>query len=167
MQKVTCALVLLCSGLAAGQGTKGKSAAAVAAATAAIDKADAAFNAHEATLGAMLDKSFFGAGPTVSAKLDSPEAMTEHLKAMLAKGGHMSREGLTVKADDDGGAAWYVADYVFIPKVPPGALPVHRKLRESGVLVKRGKEWKFAMLHLSVVQPDPPGAPPATAPAKK
>jgi ketosteroid isomerase-like protein len=169
MRNVTFAVVLLAGGVAAAQGARGK--AATEAAKAAIDKADEAFNAHDAkALAAMLDKSYFGEGPTVSAKFESPEAMSTHLEGMLAKGGHMNREGLTVKPDEDGNSAWYIADYVFIPKVPPGALPVHRKMRESGVLVKRGKEWKFAMTHMSIVQPDenaPMGPPSTAAPVKK
>jgi len=169
MRNVTFALVLLAAGSAGAEAQKSKDAAK--AATAAVDKSDEAFNAHDAkALAAMLDKTYFGEGPTVSAKFDSPEAMSTHLEGMLAKGGRLTREGLTLKADDDGGSAWYVADYTFIPKVPPGALPVHRKLRESGVLVKRGKEWKFAMTHMSLVQPDEnaPMAPPSTAaPMKK
>ena len=47
---------------------------------------------------------------------------------------------------------------------------MHRKMRESGVLVKRGKEWKFAMTHMSVVQPDENaqmGPPSTAAPVKK
>jgi hypothetical protein len=169
MRNVTFALVLLAAGTAGAEAQKSKDAAK--AATAALDKSDEAFNAHDAkALSAMLDKTYFGAGPTVSAKYDSTEAMTTNLDALLAKGGHITRESLTLKADDDGGAAWYVADYTFIPKVPPGALPVHRKMRESGVLVKRGKEWKFAMTHMSLVQQDEgaPMAPPSTAaPMKK
>ena len=169
MRNVTFALVLLAGGVAGAEAQKVKDAAK--AATAALDKSDELFNAHDAKgLAAMLDKSYFGEGPTVSAKFDSPEAMTTHLDALLAKGGHLTRDGVTLKADDDGGSAWYVADYTFVPKVPPGALPVHRKLRESGVLVKRGKEWKFAMTHMSLVQQDEgaPMAPPSTAaPMKK
>ena len=169
MRNVTFALILLAAGSAAAEKEKGKDAAA--AAKAAIDKADEAFNAHDAkALGAMLDKSYFGEGPTVSAKFDSPEAMMTHLEGMLAKGGRLIRDGLTIKPDEDGGSAWYIADYTFIPKVPPGALPVHRKMRESGVLMKRGKDWKFAMTHMSVVQPDenaPMGPPSTAAPMKK
>ncbi len=169
MRNVTFAAVLLVAGVAFAQGTKGKDAAA--AAKAALDKADEAFNAHDAkALAAMLDKSFFGEGPTVSAKFDSPEAMATHLEGLLAKGGRLNREGLTIKADDDGDTAWYIADYVFVPKVGPGVLPVHRKMRESGVLVKHGKEWKFAMTHMSVVQPDEMaqmGPPSTAAPVKK
>jgi ketosteroid isomerase-like protein len=160
MRNVTFALVLLAAGTAGAE----KSKDAAAGAKAALDKSDEAFNAHDAkALAAMLDKSYFGEGPTVSAKFDSPEAMTTHLEGMLAKGGHINREGLTVKPDEDGNSAWYIADYVFIPKVPPGALPVHRKMRESGVLVKHGKEWKFAMTHMSIVQPDETMGPPSTA----
>ena len=165
MRNVTFALVLLAAGSAAAEHEKGSKDAA-AAAKAAIDKADELFNKGDAKgLGAMLDKSYFGEGPTVSAKFDSPEAMTTHLEGMLAKGGHLIRDGLTIKPDEDGGSAWYIADYTFIPKVPPGALPVRRKMRESGVLVKRGKEWKFAMTHMSMVQPDAdaPPMPPTTA----
>ena len=167
MRNVTFALVLLAAGTAGAQ----KSKDAAAGAKAALDKSDEAFNAHDAkALAAMLDKTFFGEGPTVSAKFDSPEAMATHLEAMAAKGGHITREALTIKPDEDGNSAWYVADYTFVPKVPPGALPVHRKMRESGVLVKHGKEWKFAMTHMSLVQPDesaPMGPPSTAAPMKK
>jgi ketosteroid isomerase-like protein len=169
MRNVTFALVLLAAGTAGAEAQKSKDAAA--AAKAAVDEADKAFNAHDAkALTAMLDKSYFGEGPTVSARFDSPEAMATHLEGMMAKGGRLGRDGLTIKADDDGGTAWYIADYTFIPKVPPGALPVHRRMRESGVLVRHGKEWKFAMTHMSLVQPDESAAqgPPSTAaPMKK
>ncbi|MCU1282827.1 MAG: SnoaL-like domain [bacterium] len=174
MRNVTFAVVLLvvAGGAGAAQADKDKAKDAATAAKAAIDKSDEAFNAHDAkALGAMLDKSYFGEGPTISAKFDSPEPMIAHLTEMLAKGGRLMRDGLTVKADEDGGTAWYIADYVFIPKVPPGALPVRRPMRESGVLVKRGKEWKFVMTHMSMVQADetaPQVIPPSTAaPVKK
>jgi len=169
MRNVTFAVVLMVGGVAGAQGPKAKDA--VAGAKAALDKADEAFNAHDAkALAAMLDKSFFSEGPTVSQKYESPEAMATALEATLAKGGRMSREAVTIKPDEDGNSAWYIADYVFVPKVPPGALPVHRKMRESGVLVKHGKEWKFAMTHMSVVQPDENaqmGPPSTAAPMKK
>jgi hypothetical protein len=165
MRNVTFACVLLVAGVASAQGSKSKSAAEAAKAT--IDKADELFNAQNTKgLAALFDKSYFGAGAAVSDKYDSPEAVTSMLEQMLTKGGgHLNREGLTIKADDDGDTAWYIADYVFIPKVGPGMLPVHRKLRESGVLVRRGKEWKYAMTHTSVVQPDANKqmAPPTTA----
>ena len=168
MRNVTFALVLLAAGSAAAEKS---SKDAAAGAKAALDKSDEAFNAHDAkALAAMLDKTFFGEGPTVSAKFDTPEAMSTHLEGLLAKGGRLTREGLTVKPDEDGNSAWYVADYTFVPKVPPGALPVHRKMRESGVLVKHGKEWKFAMTHRSVVQPDENvqmGPPSTAAPVKR
>jgi len=170
MRNVTFAATLLVAGVAFAQGGS-KAKDATAGATAAIDAADKAFNAHDAkALAAMVDKSFFGSGPTVSAKFDSPEAFTKHIEEMAAKGGRLVREGLTVKPDEDGNSAWYIADYTFIPKVPPGALPVHRKMRESGVLVRHGKEWKFAMTHMSVLQPDENaqmGPPSTAAPVKK
>lgn len=157
MRNVTFALVLVVGGAAMAQGQKGKDAGA--AAKAAIDKSDAAFNAGDAkAMIALLDKSYFGEGPTVSAKFDYDQ-MVEHITKMVAKGGHITREGLTVKADDDGGAAWFIADYIFVPKVPPGALPVRRKMRESGALTKKGREWKFVMTHMSMVQPDEDGGP--------
>ena len=169
MRNVTFAVVLLAAATAGAEAQKAKDA--TAGAKAALDKADEAFNAHDAkALAAMLDKSFFGEGPTVSAKFDSPEAMATHLEALAAKGGHLTRDGLTLKPDDDGNSVWYVADYTFVPKVGPGVLPVHRKMRESGVLVKHGKEWKFAMTHMSIVQPDenaPMGPPSTAAPMKK
>jgi ketosteroid isomerase-like protein len=146
-----------------------KAKGAVAAAQAVLDKVDAAFNAGDAkAMMAFFDKSYFGEGPTVSAKFDY-DGMLDHMTKMLAKGGRVTREGLTVRADDDGGAAWYIADYIFVPKVPPGALPVRRKMRESGVLVKKGKEWKVVMTHMSLVQLDEemPVAPTTAAPMKK
>lgn len=163
MRNVTFALVLAVAGTGGvAQAEKDKAKDAAIAAKAAIDKADELFNAGDVKgLGAMTDKGYFGEGPTTSAKFDSPEAMVQHLTEMLAKGGRLTRNGLTVKADEDGGSAWYIADYVFVPKVGPGVLPVRRPMRESGVLVKRGKEWKFAMTHMSMVQPDPPPPPPA------
>ena len=171
MRNVTFAFVVLVAGVAGAQGSKSKSAAAETAAKAAIDKADEAFNAHDAkALAAMLDKSYFGASPTMSGRYDSPEAMSAALEPMITQGGRMTRGALTVKTDDDGDTAWYVADYTFIPKVGPGMLPMHRRMRESGVLVKRGKEWKFAMTHMSVLWPDERAqmAPPATpTPAKR
>jgi ketosteroid isomerase-like protein len=173
MRNVTFALVLLVGGVASAQG-KGKGAggeaAAEAAAKATIDKADAAFNTGDAkALIALVDKSYFGEGPTVSAKLDYDQ-FADHITKMLAKGGHLTRDGLTVKADEDGGAAWYIADYTFVPKVPRGALPVRRKMRESGALVKKGRDWKFVMTHMSMVQPDEdagPTPPTTAAPMKK
>lgn len=165
MRIVTLALVVLVAG--AAQADKDRSKDAAAEAKAAIDKADQAFNAHDAkALGAMLDKSFFGEGPTLSAKYDSPEAMVTMLTEMLAKGGRLLREGLTIKADESGDAAWFIADYLFVPKVPPGALPMRRPMRESGVLIKKGREWKFAVTHMSMVQPDDRASqvvPPSTA----
>jgi ketosteroid isomerase-like protein len=165
MRNVTVAVVLLVAGTAGAQGTKAKDAAA--SAKALVDKMDAAFNAKDLkSIEAALDKGFFGEGPTVSSTFADPAAFTKHLEQMFAgPGGRMTREAMTLKTDDDGGAAWYIADYTFIPKVPPGAMPVHRKMRESGVLVKRGKEWKVAMWHMSMVQPDPPPPAGAAAPA--
>ena len=166
MRNVTFALVLVIAGAAAAERTRSKEAAA--AAKAALDKADELFNAHDAKgIGALLDKSYFGAGPTVSSRVDSPEAMIDRWTTLLAKGGRFIRGAVTIKADDDGGAAWYVADYTFIPKVPPGALPMRRPMRESGVLVKRGKEWKFAMTHMSMLQLDEVAPPTSAAPVQK
>ena len=141
--------------------------------TGALDKADEAFNKADAkALTAMLDKTYFGGGPNNSAKFDSPEAMGEHFAKILAHGGHITRNAVTIKADDDGNSVWYIAEYVFVPKVGPGVLPVRRPMRESGVLVRRGKDWKFAMLHMSQLQPDPPAEatappPPVTPPSQK
>jgi Domain of unknown function (DUF4440) len=167
MRNVTFAVVLMASAVAGAQGQNpGKAKEAAVAAKATIDKIDEAFNAHDAkTIGTMLDKSFFAEGPNVSAKYDLPEAFRTHLEQMTAQGGRITRDGMTLKTDDDGGAAWYIADYTFVPKVPPGALPVRRKMRESGVLVRRGKEWKVAMWHMSAVQPDPETPPAPTGQA--
>jgi hypothetical protein len=172
MRNMTFALVVLLAGAAQADKDKPKDAAAAAKAT--LDKADEAFNKQDAKgLTAMLDKTYFGGGPTNSSKFDSPETMGVHFAEMLAHGGHLTRNAVTIKADEDGGTAWYIAEYLFVPKVGPGVLPVRRPMRESGVLVKRGKDWKFAMLHMSQLQPDPPPAektappPPVTPPSQK
>ena len=158
MRNMILGAALLVAGNAFAQ-AKAKDAAA--GAKAAIDKADELFNAHDAKgLGAMIDDSFFGEGPFVSAKFPDAASFRTHIEKMLAEGGRMTRDGLTIKPDPDGNSAWYIADYTFVPKVPPGALPIHRKIRESGALVRHGKEWKFAMIHVSYVQLDPPPPPP-------
>lgn len=159
MRNLTVAALLLVAGSAFAQ-AKGKDVAAAAKAT--VDKADALFNAHDAkALGALIDDSFFGEGPFVGAVFNDAASFRTHLEKLLAEGGRITREDITIKPDVDGNSAWYIADYTFVPKVPPGALPVHRKLRESGVLMRHGKEWKFGMLHVSHVQLDPPAPNPA------
>jgi len=165
MRNVTFAVVLMVGGVAGAQGPKAKDA--VAGAKAALDKADEAFNAHDAkAMAAMLDKSYFGVGPFISAKQPDVEAARAAIEQQAAAGGHLTRDGLTLKTDEDGDTAWYIADYTFVPKVPPGVLAIHRKLREAGVLVRHGKEWKLAMRGVSWVQPDPPTpVRPAGAPA--
>ena len=162
---VVVAFLVAAGGVAAAQ--KAKEAPAGAMAT--LDKSDAAFNAHDPkAMLALFDKSFFGAGATVSSKLDYDGVVAE-INMALTKGGHITRESVTMRGDEDGSTAWYIADYTFVPKVPPGALPMRRKLRESGVLVKRGKEWRFVMTHMSMVQLDEnaPPAPTVAAPMKK
>src|SRR4051812_10471439 len=155
MRNVTIMLVVLAAGGAWAESTKGKDSAA--SARAFIDKADAAFNAHDAkAMVAMLDKTVFAAGALTSQKWDGADAYKAHLEQIVEQGGRVSRDALTIKTDESGDGAWYIAEYTFIPKVPPGALPVHRKLREAGVLVRRGTEWKLAMSLLSMVHPDPP-----------
>ncbi|HEY2749598.1 MAG TPA: nuclear transport factor 2 family protein [Polyangia bacterium] len=156
MRNVTCALVVLVAAAGIARGQKGKESGkeAPAGAMAALDRSDAAFNAHDAkALIALFDKSYFGAGATVGKKLDYDGVVAE-ITTMLAKGGRLVRDSVTMHGDEDGATAWYIADYTFVPQVPRGALPVHRKLRESGVLIKHGKEWRFAMTHLSMPQPD-------------
>jgi hypothetical protein len=154
MRNLTVVAILLVAGSAFAQ-PKAKDPAA--AAKAAIDKADELFNAHDAkALGAMIDDSFFGEGPFIGAVFNDAASFRTHIEKMLAEGGRETREDITIRPDPDGNSAWFIADYTFVPKVPPGALPIHRKIRESGALVRRGKEWKFAMLHVSHVQPDPP-----------
>jgi ketosteroid isomerase-like protein len=170
MRSFTIAAVLL-AGVAAGadEGKKDSSEAAVAAVRAALDKADDAFNRGDAkALVALCDKTFFFAGSTVSARYSGLDDARASIEQMFANGpvGKMTREATTVHVADDGNAAWYIADYTMVPRVSPGMLPVHRKLRESGVLVKRGAQWKLAMVSQSQVQLDPPKAPPPATPAK-
>jgi hypothetical protein len=177
MRKLTFVTVMLFALPAVAQDEKpakkgGGGEAAVAAVRLQLDKADEALNKGDGkALAAMFDKSFFYAGATVSAK----DATAEEAKANIEKQfpgtpiGRFTRGDTTIHVDETGDAAWYIAEYLFVPKVGPGVLPVHRKLRESGVLLKHGKEWKFAMVHQSQVQPDPMKPvppPPAPAPAK-
>ena len=173
MRNVTFALAFLVAGAAFADKPEGKAEAkaesykggdkakeAAASAKAALDKFDEAWNAHDAkTTAAFLDKSFVGFGPFASAKMVDIDAGKAQLEKDAASGARMVRNSLVIKADDDGGTAWYIGDYMFSPKVPPGALPVRRPMRVSGVMVHRGKDWKLSMVNISSVQPDPP--PPA------
>jgi ketosteroid isomerase-like protein len=177
MRKMTfVTLVLLALPAFAAEEEKGKryggSEAAVAAVRLMLDKADEAFNHGDAkALIANFDKGFFFGGATLSTRQDV-EAAKADVEKMFANGptAKITRGDTTIHVDETGDSAWYIAEYVLVPKVGPGVLPVHRKMRESGVLVKHGKDWKFAMVHLSQVQPDPqkpapPPAPAAPAPA--
>jgi ketosteroid isomerase-like protein len=167
MRNVTFAVAVLVA--AGGAARAQKSKEAPAGAMAALDKSDAAFNAHDTkAMTALYDKSFFGAGATVGKKLDY-EGIVAEIKNMLTRGGRIVRESVTMRGDEDGDTAWYIADYTFVPQVPRGALPMRRKLRESGVLVKRGKEWKLVMTHMSMLQPDEdaPPTPTTAAPMMK
>jgi ketosteroid isomerase-like protein len=136
---------------------------------ATLDKADDAFNKGDAkALTALFDKAFFFGGQYMTGRFDADAAKAD-VEKTFANGpiGRLTRGDTTVHVDETGDAAWYIAEYMMVPKVGPGMLPVHRKMRESGVLVKHGKEWKLAMVHVSQLQPDPvrPGAPPPGAPA--
>jgi hypothetical protein len=186
MRNVTFALAFLVAGAAFADKTEGKGEAskggdkakdAAAAAKAALDKFDEAWNAHDAKAAqAFLDKSFFGVGPFASAKMPDIDAGKAQLEKDAASGARMVRNGLVIKADDSGDTAWYIGDYMFSPKVPPGALAIRRPTRVTGVMVHRGKDWKISMVNISSVQPDPPPpipaqnqpmAPPSGTPSKK
>jgi ketosteroid isomerase-like protein len=166
MRNVTFALAFLVAGAAfadkgegKGEGSKGgdKAKDAAAAAKATLDKFDEAWNAHDAkAAAAFLDKSFFGAGPFASAKMTDIEAGKAQLEKDAASGARIMRNGIVIKADESGDTAWFIGDYMFSPKVPPGALPVRRPMRVTGVLVHRGKDWKISMVNMSSVTPDPP-----------
>jgi hypothetical protein len=150
------------------KGKRGGGEAAVAAARLALDKADEAFNKGDArALVALFDKGFFYGGANISGRTNDAETAKSDMEKMFANGpiGKLTRGDTLVHVDETGDAAWYIAEYMFVPKVGPGVLPVHRKLRESGVLLKHGKDWKFAMVHQSQLQPDPVKPPPAPAPA--
>ena len=173
MRNVTFALAFLVAGAAYADKTEtsaeakseAKSAAyksgdkakdAAAAAKAALDKFDEAWNAHDAKAAqAFLDKSFFGVGPSASAKMVDLEAGKVQLEKDAASGGRTTRTGIVIKADDSGDTAWFIGDYMFSPKVPPGALPVRRPMRVTGVMVHRGKDWKLSMVNISSVAPEP------------
>jgi hypothetical protein len=168
MRKLTfVTLMLLALPAVAAEDEKGKHGDVAAAVKAALDKADDAFNTGNAkALTAMFDKGFFYGGAYMTGRMDL-EAAKADLEKSFANGpiGRLTRGDTTIHVDETGDAAWYIAEYLMVPKVGPGQLPVHRKMRESGVLLKHGKEWKFAMVHVSQLQPDPirPAAPPAAA----
>ncbi|MDB4970313.1 MAG: SnoaL-like domain [Myxococcales bacterium] len=164
MRNLTFALAILVAGAAhadKGESNKGgdKSKDAAASAKATLDKFDEAWNAHDAKATAsFLDKSFFGAGPYVSAKIGDADAARTQLEKDAASGARIVRNAIVIKADDSGDTAWYIGDYMFSPKVPPGALPVRRPMRVTGTMVRRGKDWKLSMSNISAVQPDPPAS---------
>jgi ketosteroid isomerase-like protein len=172
MRTVTFVMALVVAGTAWAKPGKGGGHDATAAATAALDKFEAAWNAHDAKAAcAFLDKGFFGAGSTVSSKQPDVEAGRAQLEKDAAAGGRITRDALTIKGDESGDTAWWIGDYTFVPKVPPGALPVRRKMRASGVLVRHAGNWTIAMMHISAVQPDVPATSgagttgPSTSPA--
>jgi hypothetical protein len=151
--------------LAQEAGDKKKAAsgggAAIEKARTVVDAADKAYNAQDVpALLALLDKSYFGAGPTVMAKQDDLAAAKIEFERELQRAGTLKREGITLRGDEDGDTVWYIADYLYVPKVGPGVLPVRRKIRTSGIVVRRGKEWKIAMWHTQFPQQDPPIASP-------
>jgi hypothetical protein len=167
MRKLTVLLVLVAGMAHAEEADKKKAGGAVEKARAVVDASDKAFNDRDAAaLIALLDKSYFGAGPTLSAKQDDLAAAKVDFERELARGGKLTRESITMHPDDAGNTVWYIADYTYVPKVGPGVLPVHRKVRQSGVVVKRGKDWKIAEWHTAFPMPDPPApaAPPPAAP---
>jgi hypothetical protein len=129
-------------------------------ARAVVDAADKAYNEQNVNaLVALLDKSYFGAGPTVGAKQDSLEAARAEFTRELTHGGRLTRDAINLHGDDDGDTVWYIADYTYVPKVGPGVLPVRRKIRTSGVVIRRGKEWKIAEWHTTFPAPDPAVSP--------
>lgn len=125
-----------------------------------IDKSDAAFNAHDGrAMAALLDDSFFGAGPTVSGRHTELAEAKQHFEHVFSSStGTVTRERLTLKGDDSGDVVWYLAEYTVTTRPPPGAMPTKRLLRESGVLVKRGGAWRFALLHATRPERDPGSA---------
>jgi hypothetical protein len=166
MRKLTLVAVLVVAGAAhAAESKKDKEKEAVAAATKIVDKHDAAYQTRNTeALIALLDKSFFGAGPTMSSHVNDLEAAKKAFGDEVPKTGRFVRNSITLHGCEAGDTVWYIADYLWSPKVGPGILAVRRTVRESGVIVKRGTEWKIAMLHSSLVEPDPTPAPPATPP---
>jgi ketosteroid isomerase-like protein len=137
-----------------------KTAAAIAAATAVIDKTDAAYNAKDAeAMVALLDPSFIAEGPRLSNQVEDFETHKKSLAERLPKAGRITRDAITLRADESGDVVWYIADYTVIMPAAPGQMPMQRKLRESGVVIKRGKgakaQWKIGMWHASLPQPDP------------
>jgi hypothetical protein len=163
MRQLMIAAAMLVATAALAEKPAGKSEAAATAAKAVIDAADAAFNAGDVNaMAALLDKSFFGAGAYVSAQWPDPASLKTALEKVFDRGGgRLTRDALTLHALEDGDAVWYIAEYTHVPKVPPGVMPIHRKIRESGTLLRRGREYKFVMIHTSNVAADPP--PPAAA----
>ena len=99
-----------------------------------VDEYIAAWNAHDAkATSAFLDKSFFGALPFASSKMGDVEAGKAQLERDAAAGARSVRSAIVMKADDNGDAVWFIGDYFFSPKVPPGALPVRRPTLLAGI----------------------------------
>lgn len=132
-----------------------------AQARAFLDRADAAYNAHDLrALYGMIDPAFIGGGPSTSDHWAGPVEVRRALERDLGKGLTLKRDSLAVQADESGNVVWYLAEYTLtVPQ--KGSTAMHVPVRESGALVKRADGWKFAMIHLSSPEPDDePAAPP-------
>jgi len=58
-----------------------------------------------------------------------------------------------MRPDETGTVVWFMADYDSERKVEGSGVPEHRTVRESGVLVRRNGQWRFAMLHAAPLLP--------------
>src|SRR5207253_6484903 len=96
MRNLIMAAVILVAGPALAEKPAAKGEAAAAAAKATLDKSDAAFNSGDAkALSAMLDSTFFGAGPFISARWPDVATAKVEIEKMVTAGGRMTRDALT------------------------------------------------------------------------
>ena len=162
MQKLAIGVVMLVAGAAQAD----KTADVIAQARAIVDKTDQAYNAGDvSTLMAQLDRGFFGAGPSQGAQDADLAAARVTFEKEAKRGNQLVRDSITMRADESGDVVWYIAEYTIQPKTPPAGGGPPRKLRESGVVVKRATGWKIAMWHAALPMADrEPGAPAKAAP---
>ncbi len=142
----------------------------LAAARAVIDRGDDAFNRHDAgAMTALLDDDFVGTGARVGPPTEGRAAARAALEASFARAAEswakVTRKALSMRADEQGDAVWFVADYDMERRSEEGGEPQHVALRESGVLRRHADGYRFAMLDSSRPEPEPPVLPvPSTLP---
>jgi 7,8-dihydropterin-6-yl-methyl-4-(beta-D-ribofuranosyl)aminobenzene 5'-phosphate synthase len=142
----------------------------LAAATAVINRGDDAFNRHDAAaMIALLDDDYVGSGVRTGSLTEGRAAAEAALTAAYAHEADVeafaTRKSLSMHADADGDAVWFVAEYDLEHHADKGGPTAHEPRRETGVLRRRGNAYRFAMLDASAPRPGPESLPaPPTLP---